>query len=306
MKNKKLIYVIVIFVLLISIIATLVFNGKKQESNDNTPKEESSIMDVLKKKYPDKNYFKLNDGEVLDDAYISEYSFITNNSIYIFNPQKLDSGVLDYKKVYDLDKSIRVMNIAPNVGADIKFYDYNDIIYTLHDDNTDNEVRDSYDMYLNANYRLSDYLKWNYSTEFLGKKVDYDFMSEYAYVKDNILYVKNYGNEKYPTLEKVNGNYESEKIIRIYNERILKTDKGFYELMNYFDTNLNKTITTTVKINMLTNYYDEVLTFTYKYVILKDYTLIPINDIMENRAQEYSYDYFISRFNYMSDVRYEE
>ena len=306
MKNKKLIYVIVIFVLLISIIATLVFNGKKQESNDNTPKEESSIMDVLKKKYPDKNYFKLNDGEVLADAYISEYSFITNNSIYIFNPQKLDSGVLDYKKVYDLDKSIRVMNIAPNVGADIKFYDYNDIIYTLHDDNTDNEVRDSYDMYLNANYKLSDYLKWEYSTEFLGKKVDYDFMSQYAYVKDNVLYRKNYGNEKYPTIEKVSGNYEGEKVIRIYNERIVKTDKGFYELMSYFDTDSNKSVTTTVKINMLTKYYDEVLTFTYKYVVLKDYTLIPINDVMENRVRDYSYDYFLSGFNYESEVRYEE
>lgn len=306
MKNKKLIYVIVIFVLLISIIATLVFNGKKQESNDNTPKEDSSIMDVLKKKYPDKNYFKLNDGEVLDDAYISEYSFITNNSIYIFNPQKLDSGVLDYKKVYDLDKSIRVMNIAPNVGADIKFYDYNDIIYTLHDDNTDNEVRDSYDMYLNANYKLSDYLKWEYSTEFLGKKVDYDFMSQYAYVKDNVLYRKNYGNEKYPTIEKVSGNYEGEKVIRIYNERIVKTDKGFYELMSYFDTDSNKSVTTTVKINMLTKYYDEVLTFTYKYVVLKDYTLIPINDVMENRVRDYSYDYFLSGFNYMNEVRYEE
>ena len=306
MKNKKLIYVIVIFVLLISIIAALVFNGKKQESNDNTPKEESSIMDVLKKKYPDKNYFKLNDGEVLADACISEYSFITNNSIYIFNPQKLDSGVLDYKKVYDLDKSIRVMNIAPNVGADIKFYDYNDIIYTLHDDNTDNEVRDSYDMYLNANYKLSDYLKWEYSTEFLGKKVDYDFMSQYAYVKDNVLYRKNYGNEKYPTIEKVSGNYEGEKVIRIYNERIVKTDKGFYELMSYFDTDSNKSVTTTVKINMLTKYYDEVLTFTYKYVVLKDYTLIPINDVMENRVRDYSYDYFLSGFNYMNEVRYEE
>ena len=306
MKNKKLIYVIVIFVLLISIIAALVFNGKKQESNDNTPKEESSIMDVLKKKYPDKKYFKLNDGEVLADAYISEYSFITNNSIYIFNPQKLDSGVLDYKKVYDLDKSIRVMNIAPNVGADIKFYDYNDIIYTLHDDNTDNEVRDSYDMYLNANYKLSDYLKWKYSTEFLGKKVDYDFMSQYAYVKDNVLYRKNYGNEKYPTIEKVSGNYEGEKVIRIYNERIVKTDKGFYELMSYFDTDSNKSVTTTVKINMLTKYYDEVLTFTYKYVVLKDYTLIPINDAMENRVRDYSYDYFLSGFNYMNEVRYEE
>ena len=306
MKNKKLIYVIVIFVLLISIIAALVFNGKKQESNDNTPKEESSIMDVLRKNYPDKNYFKLNDGEVLADAYISEYSFITNNSIYIFNPQKLDSGVLDYKKVYDLDKGIRVMNIAPNVGADIKFYDYNDIIYTLHDDNTDNEVRDSYDMYLNANYKLSDYLKWEYSTEFLGKKVDYDFMSQYAYVKDNVLYRKNYGNEKYPTIEKVSGNYEGEKVIRIYNERIVKTDKGFYELMSYFDTDSNKSVTTTVKINILTKYYDEVLTFTYKYVVLKDYTLIPINDVMENRVRDYSYDYFLSGFNYMNEVRYEE
>ena len=30
------------------------------------------------------------------------------------------------------------MNITPNSGADIKFYDYNDTIYTLHDDNIDN------------------------------------------------------------------------------------------------------------------------------------------------------------------------
>ena len=198
------------------------------------------------------------------------------------------------------------MNIAPNSGADIKFYDYNDTIYTLHDDNTDNKVIDSYDMYLNANYTLSDYLKWEYSTEFLGKKVDYDFMSNYVCSKENILYYKNYGNEKYPNIQKVSGNYEGEKVIRIYNERILKTDKGFYELMSYFDTDLNKRVVTTVKINMLTKYYDEVLTFTYKYVVLKDYTLIPINDIMENRVQEYSYDYFLGGFNQMSEVRYEE
>ena len=198
------------------------------------------------------------------------------------------------------------MNITPNSGADIKFYDYNDTIYTLHDDNTDNKITDSYDMYLNANYNLSDYLKWEYSTEFLGKKIDYDFMSEYAYVKDNILYSKNYGNEKYPTIEKISGNYEGEKVIRIYNERIVKTDECFYELMSYFDTNSNKKITTTVKINMLTKYYNEILTFTYKYVILKDYTLIPINDVMEKRVRDYSYDYLLSGFNYMSEVKYEE
>ena len=241
-----------------------------------------------------------------EETSFSKYSFINNNSIYVFNPSKLDSGEFVYKKVYDIDKNIKVMNITPNDGADIKFYDYNDTIYTLHDDNTDNKIRDSYDMYLNANYKLSDYLKWEYSTEFLGKKIDYDFMSNYFYVKDNILYFKNYGNEKYPTIEKVSGNYEGEQVSRIYNERILKTDKAFYELMSYFDTNLNKTVTTTVRINLLTKYYDEILTFTYKYVILKDYTIIPINDVMENRVRNYSYDYFLSGFNHMNEVRYEE
>lgn len=307
MKNKKIIYVIIAFIVLIGFVSIIIIKNRKQELNDHTPPEASSIVDELKKKYPDKEYQKLKGGEILtEDTSFSKYSFITNNSIYIFNSQKLDNGEFVYKKVYDIDKNIKVMNITPNSGADIKFYDYNDTIYTLHDDNMDNKVTDSYDMYLNANYSLSNYLKWEYSTEFLGKKIDYDFMSEYAYVKDNILYSKNYGNEKYPTIEKISGNYEGEKVIRIYNERIVKTDKGFYELMSYFNTNSNKKVTTTVKINMLTKYYDEILTFTYKYVVLKDYTLIPINDVMENRVRDYQYDYFLSGFNNMNEVRYEE
>ena len=241
-----------------------------------------------------------------ENTNFSEYAFISNNSIYIFNPQKLDSGEFEYKKVYDIDKNIKVMNIRPSSGADIKFIDYNDTLYTLHDENLDNKVRDSYDMFLNADYKLNNYLKWEYSTEFLGKKTDYDFMSNYVYVKDNILYRLLYNNDRYPAVDKVSGNYEGEKVIRIYNERILKTDKGFYEIMSYFDTNLNKTVTTTVRINLLTKFYDEILTFTYKYVVLKDYTLIPINDVMESRVRDYPYDYFISGFNYMNEVRYEE
>ena len=307
MKNKKIIYAIIGIIVLVAIIVIIAITSNKPMLIDHTPPEAQSIMEELKKKYPDKEYKKLNDGEFLnEDTPFSKYSFINNNSIYIFNPSKLDSGEFVYKKVYDIDNSIKVMNIAPNSGADIKFYDYNDTIYTLHDDNTDKKVVDSYDMYLKANYSLNKYLKWEYSTEFLGKKIDYDFMSEYVYVKDNILYYKNYGNERYPDLEKVNGNYEGEKVIRIYNERILKTDKGFYELMSYFDKNLNKRVVTTVRINMLTRYYDEVLTFTYKYVILKDLTLIPINDVMENRVRDYSDDYYLSGFNSMSEVRYEE
>ena len=308
MNSKKIIYVVsVSIVFIIIIISIVITKNSKKELNDHTPPEAVSIIDVLKKKYPDKEYNKINNGEILtEDTLFNKYSFISNNSIYIFNPSKLDSGEFVYKKVYDIDKSIKIMNITPDAGPDIKFYDYNDTIYTLHDSNIDNKINDSYDMYLNANYNLSDYLKWEYSTEFLGKKIDYDYMSEYVFVKDNILYSKNYGSEKYPTIQKISGNYEGEKIIKIYNERILKTDKGFYELMSYFDNDLNKRIITTVKINMLTRYYDEILTFTYKYVVLKDYIFIPINDVMENRVREYSDDYYLSGFNYMNEVRYEE
>ena len=310
MKNKKIIYIIssIIIVFIIVLVFVLLNHKKNDLKNDNKNQDNSkTLVEALMKKNNEADYKKISNGEMLtEDTSFSKYSFINNNSIYVFNPSKLDSGEFVYKKVYDIDKNIKVMNITPNDGADIKFYDYNDTIYTLHDDNIDNKVSDSYDMYLNANYKLSDYLKLEYSTEFLGKKIDYDFMSNYFYVKDNILYFKNYGNEKYPTIEKVSGNYEGEQVSRIYNERILKTDKAFYELMSYFDTNLNKTVTTTVRINILTKYYDEILTFTYKYVILKDYTIIPINDVMENRVRNYSYDYFLSGFNHMNEVRYEE
>ena len=308
MKSRKIIYVVLSVILIIVIFAIIIaIKNKKPELNDHTICEPKSIIEQILATNPDKKYLKLKGGEILNEnTNFSEYAFISNNSIYIFNPQKLDSGEFEYKKVYDIDKNIKVMNIRPSSGSDIKFIDYNDTLYTLHDENLDNKVRDSYDMFLNADYKLNNYLKWEYSTEFLGKKTDYDFMSNYVYVKDNILYRLLYNNDRYPAVDKVSGNYEGEKVIRIYNERILKTDKGFYEIMSYFDTNLNKTVTTTVRINLLTKFYDEILTFTYKYVVLKDYTLIPINDVMESRVRDYPYDYFISGFNYMNEVRYEE
>ena len=295
MKNNKIILIGIILVLL-TLFA--IFIPKNNMANDKLVEEASKNA---KKKVTD--YKKITSNLVLnEDTCFRNYAFINNNSIYIFNPGKLDEGVFEYKKVYDVPNNIKVMNIRPGYGADIKFIDYNDTLYTLADSNTDNKVRDSFDMYLNANYNLSNYLKWEYSKEFLGKKVDYDFISNQVYVKDNILYRLNYTNNKYPTITKVDGNYDGEKVIRIYNERILKTDKGFYEIVSYFDNNLNKTITTTIKINLLTKYYNDVLTFTYKYVILKDYTLIPINDVMINRANDYQYNEFISSFNSIKEV----
>lgn len=295
MKNNKIILIGIILVLL-TLFA--IFIPKNNMANDKLVEEASKNA---KKKVTD--YKKITSNLVLnEDTCFRNYAFINNNSIYIFNPDKLDEGIFEYKKVYDIKNDIKAMNITPDYGADIKFIDYNDTLYTLADSNTDNKVRDSFDMYLNANYNLSNYLKWEYSKEFLGKKVDYDFMSNYVYVKDNILYRLNYTNEKYPDIYKVSGNYEGEKVIRIYNERILKTDKGFYEIVSYFDKELNKNVTTTMKIKLLTKYYDDVLTFTYKYVILKDYTLIPINDVMINRVRDYNYSELISGFNSQEEI----
>ena len=295
MKNNKIILIGIILVLL-TLFA--IFIPKNNMANDKLVEEASKNA---KKKVTD--YKKITSNLVLnEDTCFRNYAFINNNSIYIFNPDKLDEGIFEYKKVYDIKNDIKAMNITPDYGSDIRFIDYNDMLYTLKDINSDNKIRNSYDMYLNANYELSPYLKWEYSKEFIGKKVDYDFMSNYVYVKDNILYRLNYTNEKYPDIYKVSGNYEGEKVIRIYNERILKTDKAFYEIVSYFDKELNKTITTTMKIKLLTKYYNDVLTFTYKYVILKDYTLIPINDVMINRANDYQYNEFISSFNSIKEV----
>ena len=295
MKNNKIILIGIILVLL-TLFA--IFIPKNNMANDKLVEEASKNA---KKKVTD--YKKITSNLVLnEDTCFRNYAFINNNSIYIFNPDKLDEGIFEYKKVYDIKNDIKAMNITPDYGSDIKFIDYNDMLYTLKDINSDNKIRNSYDMYLNANYELSPYLKWEYSKEFIGKKVDYDFISNQVYVKDNILYRLNYTNNKYPTITKIDGNYEGEKVIRIYNERILKTDKAFYEIVSYFDNNLNKTITTTIKINLLTKYCNDVLTFTYKYVILKDYTLIPINDVMINRANDYQYNEFISSFNSIKEV----
>ncbi len=48
-----------------------------------------------------------------------------------------------------------------------------------------------------------------------------------------------------------------------------------------------------MKIDLLSKYYDEVLTFTYEYVILQDNTIIPIKDVITNQKKEYQPDDYI-------------
>ena len=321
MKNKnKLIIILFVVVILLILLIVLLPNknnsNNSNKSNNNNDKNNTTITNnskskllkyVVKMKKKNVNDYKqIENLNILNtNTSFRNYAFISDNKIYVFNPNKLDDGEFVYKKIYDISSDIKVMNIVPGYGSDISFYDYSDNLYTLNDDNLDNKVVDNYSMYENASYNnLAK--KENYSKEYLGSKVSYDFMSTYAYVNDNKLYMIMYGNEKYPTFKEIDSSYKGEKIIRIYNERIVKTDKSFYEIMKYFDTNTNETKNILVKIKSLTKYYDEILTFTYKYVILKDYTIIPINDVMENRVRDYNNDYFLSGFNYMNEVRYEE
>ena len=60
MNSKKIIYVVIVSIVLISIISIAIIKNGKQELNDHTPPEANSILDALKKKYPDKKYQKLN------------------------------------------------------------------------------------------------------------------------------------------------------------------------------------------------------------------------------------------------------
>lgn len=304
-EQQKLIKSIaLVLIIAIPVIILLSKNVKTTQKEENK-KAKSLLSAVLKKNnqtQEEANYKKFVSGEVLNEnTSFLEYAFITNNTAYIFNPAKLKTGELSYKKAYDIPNNIKVMNIVPSPGADINFIDYTDTLYSIYDNNIDNDPIDDYSMFEKATYELKTLATNNYSEKYLDKKMAYDFTANNLYVKDNILY--NIIPEYYhfqnkvtvPTsYEKISGNYEGEKIIRIYNERILKTDKGFYEIVDYYDTSGKKT--TTMKIDLLTKYYNEVLTFTYEYVILKDYTLIPINDCL-TRPKKYQTNYYRGTLN---------
>ena len=295
MKDKKLIYYICGVTVLLLIVAILIILFSKANSNDvdNTNR--------------DNDYKKFIGGEVLSDSTnFIEYAFISNNRAYIYNPEKLKNGELSYKFVYEIPSNIVVTNIGIPHGADIYFYDSTGREYTIYDDNVDNNIEDSFDMFERATYKFKEVDNALYSVAHNLTR-DYDLRCNQFYVKDNILYEIQeeyyHFTEKrtvHATTYKVNGNYEGEKILRIYNDRILKTDKGFYEIARYSGD--DGPITTTFKIDLLSKYYDEVLTFTYEYVVLKDYTLIPIDDVMINRNKKYQTSFYVDRFEEKKNV----
>lgn len=306
MKNKKIIIYIILAIITLLILGLIIYIITNNNSNKTNTEPQNLLEAVLQNKgktLDEVNYKKFIGGEVLnEDTNFIEFAFITNNTAYIFNPEKLKTEELSYKKVYDIPTNINIINIGNPYGSDIIFYSDDGKKYAVDDTNIDNKIENSYTRFENAIYILTDYSNVTEPYIIDKQKVIYDNIANQFYVKDNILYKINYGYYNYlekrnvpTTFDKINGNYEGEKILRIYNDRIVKTDKGFYEVVNYSEE--NKTIPTTMKINLLSKYYDEVLTFTYEYVILKDYTLIPINDIFVSRPKEYQTYYYVDRFD---------
>ena len=314
MKNKKIIFIGSILFIILLVFVLYLINNKEGSSkiynedkfDSKTDTEPVNLLEaVLKKNGKNKieaGYSTFVGGEVLTEGtFFIDYAFIVNNKAYIYDPEKLKTDELSYKKVYDIPDNINVTNIGIPFGADIYFYDDIGNQYILKDTNIDNDIKSGYLKYEKANYELK-----NYTTELYkitdNIKENYDIRCNLFYAKDNILYKINYGYYNFiekrdvpDSVEKVSGNYENQKILHIYNDRIVKTDKGFYELIEYSDN--GNIYTTTMKIDLLTKYYDDVLTFTYDYVILKDYTLIPINDVMTNRIQKYLNGFYLGRLD---------
>lgn len=290
LKNNKTKVTIIIGVVILAIaICVFAFGNKAENKTENSKKQEPQNLTQAVAQKNNKNetdYKKIATGaEILNEgSMFTEYTFTTNNSLYIFDKDKLDEGIFTYEKVYDIPSNIKVLNIMPNYGADIMFVDTNDTVYKLYDENVDNKkAGTSYESFKMAQYRFEKSYIESYSELYIGKKMSYDFVANELIVKDNKLYIHDY--ERPVNITEIKGNYEGEKIIRIYNEKILKTDKGFYEIYSYYTG--NGPDTTTMKIELLSKYYDEVLTFTYKYVILKDYTLIPMKDLIPDYGENY-------------------
>ncbi len=300
MKNKKMWFIGGCVILIILLVVSIILINKKDKKNSNEDGNKgSSLVEEAasnsgKKK---EDYKKFLGGEVLNqNTYFNEYTFISNNKAYIFDPSKLESGEFSYRKALDIPDDIKIVNIGIPYGADIHFITSDDKYYSIEDTNLDNKVEAGYNMFANAKYELQKFYD-SYTEKTYEEKLDYDLIFNLHMVKDNIIYKLTipfesfYDKKFYPfTKTKVEGNYEGEKILNVYNDRIIRTDKTFYEVVDYYKN--GERTTSTLKMNMLSKYYDDVLTFTYKYVVLKDYTLIPISDTFTNRNKKYvEYNY---------------
>ena len=98
MKNKKIIYAIIGIVILISMVVIIAIISNKPMPIDHTPKESTSILEELKKKYPDKKYLKLTGGEILNEnTCFNKYHTPSKESTIVPNVDTLNQAGIPRK-----------------------------------------------------------------------------------------------------------------------------------------------------------------------------------------------------------------
>ena len=125
MKNKKNLIIIIGVVVVLIVIGILLF-CKGNKGDKKVPSLIEEAANNSGKKVSD--YKKFQGGEVLNEnSYFNEYTFISNNKAYIFDPAKLKTGELSYKKVYDIPDNLKIINITRLIYYFFKYI----ILYTF-------------------------------------------------------------------------------------------------------------------------------------------------------------------------------
>ena len=144
-KNNKTKMTIIIGVVILAIaICVFALGNKNENKTEKSKRQEPQNLTQAVAQKNNKNetdYKKIATGaEILnEESMFTEYTFTTNNNLYIFDKDKLNEGIFTYENVYDIPSNIKVLNIMPNYGADIMFVDTNDTVYKLYDENVDNK-----------------------------------------------------------------------------------------------------------------------------------------------------------------------
>jgi len=182
--KKKVIYLVGGILLLVLVILSIVLLGHGKGNNAGNEKYPDTLLGTVLKnkgiKMEDNPYKKFIGGEVLSkDTWFNEYTFISSNKAYIFDPAKIKNGEVSYKLVYTIPDNIKIVNIGTPYGADIYFYSDDDHKYRVRDTNIDNDVKDEYSMFEKATYDdFGDYSysKENYTVSRYKRKIDYDII----------------------------------------------------------------------------------------------------------------------------------
>lgn len=135
MKDKKTWIIVGCLVLVVLVVAIILFNKKDSETDDKKDDKDVTSLVLEAAKNSNKNasdYKKFLGGEVLSEStYFNEYTFISNNKAYVFDPQKLENGEFSYRKVLDIPEDLKIVNIGIPVGADICFITSDDAYYRI-------------------------------------------------------------------------------------------------------------------------------------------------------------------------------